>query len=57
MRLLVYRDNKVEFPHHLLLDYLRGLSACAALDGPRTLVLEKAEAILLFDVRLREDDE
>ncbi len=57
VRLLVYRDNHVEFPNHLLDGYLRGLAACAVLEGPQTLVLEEAEAVLIYDVRPREDAE
>lgn len=53
VRLLVYRDNKVAFPQPLLDDYLRAISACAVLEGPRTIVLEKAEQILVYDVRPR----
>ena len=57
VRLLAYRDNKVEFPRDLLDAYLRDLSACAVLGNPRTLVLEEAEAILIYDVRPCAEDE
>jgi hypothetical protein len=49
--LLVYRDNKMVFPDHLLANYLSDLSVSIVLDNQRTFALEETEAILVYQLR------